>query len=480
MRSFLSIAGFIVAGLIWAAEWEPAVRLTNNSYPDYSYWSTQRRVVVDQENRIHVAWYVMNSELGQYKFQIYYKRYEPGSGWTEDTMLSADLYNQNLNSKHVSLACDSSGRVYAVWTAGADDVTDEYIYLKTWSPERGWEENSRLLSVTAPTVVKECATVSVTPDGHIHVVWLEGNSIVYRERVDTVWRAPVVVEGGSNYKAYPAVAGGPDNRVHLVWYGRAGTSGYYDVFYKARTDTVWGQTENVSQGDRHQMYPSIAVNPATGNPHIFWQCYGANDLVKRAVHRFRSPTGWQPTDTISEHNDTLDQETGQIIFTQDGVGHAVWAGRSQTWPSITQIRYAERSVNGSWSAPINVTDTVNSKDHPSIAAGNGTTPNYIHAVWTDYRDGNAEIYYAGARPSQSTGEMRAGGYRPGQTPTVIRNALNLPGSASTGVLLNVTGQKVMNLSSGPNDLQMVEPGIYFLYLPGQRGGIRIEKVVLVQ
>ncbi|MEO0050448.1 MAG: T9SS type A sorting domain-containing protein [candidate division WOR-3 bacterium] len=484
MQRFLAILVCVISGLVFAAEWEPEIRLTNNNYSDYSYWSTQRRVVVDPQDRIHVAWYVMNSGLGTYRFQIYYKRYEPGSGWTNDTMISFDLYNQNLNSKHVSLACDSMGTIYAVWCSGPDDVTDEYIYLKTWSPNNGWDENSRLLSVSGPNVVKECATVSVTPEGHIHVVWLEGTNIIYRERVDTCWRAPVVVEGGSNYKAYPAVAGGPDNKVHLVWYGREGTSGYYDVFYKVRTDTVWGQTENVSQGERHQMYPSIAVNPVTGNPHIFWQCYGASDLVRRAVHRWRSPAGWQPTDTVSERNDTLDQEPGQIVFTPDGLGHAVWSGKSKSWPNITQIRYAERQPDGTWSAPVNITDTVNTKERPSIASGNGTAPNNIHAVWTDYRDGNAEIYYARARPSPGIGEIKSQKLEFKQIITVIRGMLYLPegtkGNPVSGVLFDALGQKVARLGPGYNDVRPLQSGVYFLRIFSEGKVTDSRKVIIAE
>lgn len=484
MQRFLAILVCVISGLVFAAEWEPEIRLTNNNYSDYSYWSTQRRVVVDPQDRIHVAWYVMNSGLGTYRFQIYYKRYEPGSGWTNDTMISFDLYNQNLNSKHVSLACDSMGTIYAVWCSGPDDVTDEYIYLKTWSPNNGWDENSRLLSVSGPNVVKECATVSVTPEGHIHVVWLEGTNIIYRERVDTCWLAPVVVEGGSNYKAYPAVAGGPDNKVHLVWYGREGTSGYYDVFYKVRTDTVWGQTENVSQGERHQMYPSIAVNPVTGNPHIFWQCYGASDLVRRAVHRWRSPAGWQPTDTVSERNDTLDQEPGQIVFTPDGLGHAVWSGKSKSWPNITQIRYAERQPDGTWSAPVNITDTVNTKERPSIASGNGTAPNNIHAVWTDYRDGNAEIYYARARPSPGIGEIKSQKLEFKQIITVIRGMLYLPegtkGNPVSGVLFDALGQKVARLGPGYNDVRPLQSGVYFLRIFSEGKVTDSRKVIIAE
>ncbi len=463
-----------VFALIVAAEWQPEERLTNNNYSDFSYWSSQRRVVVDQAGRVHVAWYVMNSGLGTYRFQVYYKRYNPGAGWSADTMISADLYNQNLNSKYVSLAVDSTGRVYAVWASGATDDANQFIYLKTCVPgaggNDGWDEHSWLVSVSAPNVVKECPTVAVTPDGHIHITWLEGTAIVYRERVDTLWRAPVTVEGGSNYKAYPAVAGGPDNRVHIVWYGRQGSSGYYDVFYKVRTDTVWGATENVSQGTRHQMYPSIALNPVTGNPHILWQCYGAVDNIRRLVHRWRDAAGWQPTDTVSERNDTLNQETGQIVFTRDGLGHALWVGRSARSPVVTQIRYSERAVNGTWSLPVNITDTSNTRERPSIAGGNGSLPNNLYAVWTDYRDGNAEIYYASASPTQFVGEMPEMGKGHGAGVTVAQGRVYLDALRGPALLVDVTGRTVGVVAPGWNDVGYLQSGVYLLKESGGCAG----------
>jgi hypothetical protein len=462
-----------------ATEWQPEIRLTNNNYSDYSYWSTQRRIVVDPAGRVHVAWYVMNSGLGTYRFQIYYQRYEPGSGWTGDTMISADLYNQNLNSKYVSIACDSTGRVYAVWSSGPDDVADDYIYLKTWTPESGWDQSSRLLSVSAPSVVKECATVSCTPDGHVHVVWLEGTTIVHREKVDTLWRAPVVVAEGSNYKAYPAIAGGPDNRLHLIWYGREGTSGYYDVFYRSRTDTVWGPVENVSQGERHQMYPSIAVNPLTGNPHVLWQSYGAQDQIRRIVHRWRNASGWQPVDTVSGYGDTLNQEPGQIIFTRDGRGHAIWSGRVSSQQVVPQIRYAERSVNGSWSPPFSVTDTVNTRERPSIASGNGPEMNNVYAVWTDYRDGNAEIYYAWGTPAQGLAGGAGFVIPKGNRAVLVRGVIVWETAGTGGWLFDISGRHTLKLNPGRNEISQLPAGVY-IYQPGLRPTTEQVRLVVIK
>ncbi len=459
-----------------AAIWDPAVRLTDNTWSDYSYWSCQRRIAVDPQGRVHVAWYAMNSGLGTYKFQVYYKRWTPAAGWSADTMISADLYAANQSCKYSSIAVDSTGRVWAIWASGPDDDAAEAIYAKSCVPgdsgNSGWDPVSRLLSTNGPEVDKNCPTIAATPGGRVHAAWLEGNyaSILYRERIDTTWQTPVTVEGGSNYKAYPAIAAGPDNRLHLIWYGRPGSSGFYDVFYKSRTGTTWGATEEVSFGERHQMYPSIAVNPATGNPHVLWQCYTSGNY-RRAVHAWRNSGGWQPADTLSESGDTLNQDMGQVVFTPDGVGHAVWYGKSPASPTLVQLRYAERSAAGTWSAPFNVTDTNGSKERPSIAAGNGVAPNDIHVILTDYLPGNAEIYYFHAAPGtwvQERSRPTTNGSR--LAATVIRGVLNLPVSSfviRNSSLVDAAGRRVLDLRPGPNDVSSLAPGVYFVQ-PGGR------------
>lgn len=244
---FLLAAGMAVA-------WDPDVRLTDNSYSDNSYWSGQRRVAVDSTGRIHVIWYVMNSGLGTYRFQVYYKRFNPGTGWTQDTMLSADLHSAGTNNKYPAIAVSSTGRVVAAWGNDTSDGGDAFIYYKTCMPEGsgngGWDAASRLLSNGGSGFTRECPNLGATPDGHVHAVWREvkpggGIAIAYRELVDTVWQAQVDLELNTNYKVYPAVAGGPDSSVHVVWHGRIGSGGYYDIWYKARTDTTWGSVENV-------------------------------------------------------------------------------------------------------------------------------------------------------------------------------------------------------------------------------------------
>jgi len=477
----------VVAVLLLAAgmavAWEPDVRLTDNSYADYTYWSGQRRVAVDSGGRVHVIWYVMNTGLGTYRFQVYYKRYNPGFGWTQDTMLSADLYADSTNNKYPAIAVDSSGRVVAIWGNDTSSDADAFIYYKTCMPEGdgngGWDSASRLLSPATTGYTRESPNLAATPDGHVHAVWREVKpggsiSIAYRELIDTVWQPQADLEPNSNYKVYPAVAGGPDNSVHVVWHGRNGPSGNYNIWHKSRTDTTWGVMENVSNGSRHQMYPSLAVDPVAGEPHALWEGYEASGIRLRIIHNHRAGGIWQACDTVSEPGSAYDQDIGQIAFTRDGAGHAVWVGRSDSFPTVGQLRYSQRSITGTWGAPENITSAASTRERPSIAdGGNSASPFHLHVVWSDYRDGNSEMYYkhdSVVLALSDNPQPHDRGARP--MASIVRGVLVLPRDMTElsgnsdrvprPVLLDATGRKVIDLRPGVNDLSGLAAGVYFV------------------
>ncbi|MBM3332322.1 T9SS type A sorting domain-containing protein [candidate division WOR-3 bacterium] len=483
----LSIVAALLLAVGMAAAWDPDVRLTDNSYSDNSYWSGQRRVAVDSAGRIHVIWYVMNSGLGTYRFQVYYKRFNPGAGWTQDTMLSADLYAASTHNKYPAITVGSTGRVVAAWGNDTSDGADAFIYYKTCLPEGegngGWDSVARLLSNGGTGFTRESPNLAATPDGHVHAVWREvkpggGSCIAYRELIDTVWQAQVDLELNSNYKVYPAIAGGPDNSVHVVWHGRNGPSGYYNVWYTARADSTWGAMENVSNGSRHQMYPSVAVDPATGEPHAIWEGYEPSGTRLRIIHNRRAGGSWQTCDTVSESGSSYDQDIGQVAFTLDGSGHAVWVGRSDSSSSVGQLRYSQRLPSGTWSTPIDVTDTTGTRERPSVAASQFN----LHVVWSDYRDGNSEMYYKHDSLVTAVGE--------GEQPAVPSSyaGVNFVGtvlwlkkgtSASPSWLMDAMGRKVAELGDGANDVSSLAPGVYFVRVAGAQAQARAVRKVVV-
>ncbi|MEO0085030.1 MAG: hypothetical protein ABIK37_00175 [candidate division WOR-3 bacterium] len=486
----MRLIAVLLAGLAAACVygWMPEARLTNNTYADYSYLGTQRRIVTDTEGRVHVVWYALNPQISTARLQLYYKRWYPEQGWTRDTMLSEDLLLMRTNSIHPSLAADSSGAVFAVWTGGADENASATVYLKrcipTSSGNGGWESFAQVLSFNPPGVQKDCPTVTATPDGHIHVAWLEGTDVMYREWVDSTWEEPVVVPTGSFYASHPVLAAGRDNRLHLAWYGREGQTGYYRVFYKSRNGTRWGATEEVASTGRYQMYPSLAVNPLTNAPHLIWQSYPGTGTAGRIVHRWRSDSsGWRPADTLSERSDTHGQDFGQLVFTADGRAHALWTGYSTVELAPCQLRYSERSVDGRWSSPIDLTDTTGSREWPSVAAGGGAAPNEVHAVWTDYRDGNGELYFISTSVLTSVEEdSPQSGPRISAPAIIARGVLSLQqgksGSGFKAVMLDAAGREVLRLRPGDNDVRRLASGVYFVHFDGSAAPAADMKVVV--
>jgi hypothetical protein len=245
--------------------------------------------------------------------------------------------------------------------------------------------------------------------------------------------------------------------------------------------------ENVSNGARHQMYPSLAVDPATGEPHAFWQGYEAGGTTLRALHSFRTAGAWQACDTVSEPGSEYGQGTGQIEFTRDGTGHAVWEGESDSFPTVGQIRYSWRSVTGTWSAPANLTSATSTRERPSIAnGGNSVSPFDLHLVWSDYRDGNSEMYYkhdstitaVTEAMNEDRGTMSAG-------PTIVRGVLVLgevdsrQNTGYRGELLDAAGRKVAELRAGANDVSRLAPGVYFVRAVSRElSAVGCQKVVI--
>jgi hypothetical protein len=398
----LVIASYALApAQVADATWDPDTRLTSNGYADNNFWTCQRRVAAGPDGRVHVVWYVQNSALGTYNFQVYAKRYNPGTGWSADTMISADLYAASTYNKYPTIAVDSSGRVWVAWGSGSTSNGTDYIYYKTCLPtgsgNDGWDATSTLLSISAASYTKECPALAATPDGHVHAAWLEYTAnryIAYRERIGGVWQTQVNLDLNSSYKAYPSLAGSRDNNLHLTYYGYVppNTSGYYEVMYKGRVGTTWGPIENVSASPNHSMYQTVCVDPVTNRPHAVWQDYVASGAPYRLVHAERTGPGTWTTDTVSDVGSAVNQQPGQIVFTPDGLGHAVWRGRSATM-TRDEVMYNERSALGTWGTPVAITDTASSKDRPSIADGGTGAPADLHVVWSDWRDGNSEIYY---------------------------------------------------------------------------------------
>jgi hypothetical protein len=398
------------------AHWDEDVRLTNNSIADYTYAYGRQMVATDPSGRIHVVWMSYQSP-GSYSPQIYYKRYYPGSGWTNDTCISADLAGSG-NCYYPAICVDSAGDVHTVWFhyKASSAPRGYYIAYKKCTPTSsgngGWDLTTTRITEDTLLWYKFFPSIAATPNGRIHVVYYcfhstLGYAIGYKEKIGTTWQPRVWVDSGGTdyYRWWPKVAADRNNNIHITWYGAGGGS-YYQIGYRGRFSNIWGPVQpNISNGAYHQAYPAIAANPVTNHIHIVWQGYSANDRKYRIIHKER--LGTNPTDTFQLLGDTVSEPNYQyhqfhpcITFTKNGRGHCVWHGNISSSTRYYQIRYNERSITGIWGTPVTLT-SITTADHcyPSIGnGGNSTEENDLHLIWHDSRDGNWEVYYKHGGP----------------------------------------------------------------------------------
>ncbi len=397
------------------AQWDPDYQLTNNTTTDYVYAMGRHTIAVDPSGRIHVVWMSYQTP-GTYSPQVYYKRYYPGSGWTSDTCISADIASIGY-SYYPALCVDSSGNVHAAWYVYkvASTPTGYYIAYKMCTPTSsgngGWEATTTRITEDTLLWYKYYPSIEASPNGRIHVVYYNyystfGYAIGYKEKIGTTWQPRVWVDSGSTsyYRWWPKVAADRNNNIHVTWYGYAGTT-YYQIGYRGRFGGTWGPVQqNISGGVYYQYYPSIAVNPVTNRVHIVWCGYPPNYSYSRIIHKQRLGTGVSDTfqlvgDTVSEPGYTYYQYYPTITFTKDGRGHVVWSGASSSNPSYYQIRYNERTPAGTWGTPINLTNVNAYCYYPSINnGGNSPDSNHVHVVWNDARDGDYEVFYKHGAP----------------------------------------------------------------------------------
>ncbi|HDT11228.1 MAG TPA: hypothetical protein ENN58_00670 [bacterium] len=80
--------------------------------------------------------------------------------------------------------------------------------------------------------------IAVDSNNHIHVVWQDwtpGNQeIFYKKSTDSGanWSSQTRLTWNSGNSAYPAIAVGSDNHIHVVWHDF--TPGNWEIFYKKK------------------------------------------------------------------------------------------------------------------------------------------------------------------------------------------------------------------------------------------------------
>ena len=239
-----------------------AMRRVDGSWTDpalvgSSYIYGKPALDVDSKDNVHIVW-----DNGA---NIFHYIRSPAGIWTNRTIASG---YPNL---HPKVRVDSSDNVHVTWWVEGGDV----YYLKIF-PD-GTPETPSPVRVGGPGRESQLA---IDSNGTPHAVWYEwvGGSarrIWYAKKLSSGgWSTPVQVNTGpSSMAANPDVAVSPQGVVHVVWVDSAdyaGSGGDQDVFYRKCEGDVWSAIEVLTpESSARSDIPCLEAD-ASGALHLSW------------------------------------------------------------------------------------------------------------------------------------------------------------------------------------------------------------------
>ena len=175
--------------------------------------------------------------------------------------------------------------------------------------------------------------------------------------------------------------------VHVVW--RDYRDGQSEIYYKRSIDggTSWGTDTRLTFGSItfNFYYPSVTVSGSV--VHVIWDGNADSSNTNYEIYYKRSLDGgvnWSPVSQLTTNS--ARSETPSIIVS-GSIVHAVWSDNRDGNYEI----YYKRSIDGgaSWGTDTRLSNTSAFSESPSVSVSGL----FVNVVWQDDSDGNYEIYY---------------------------------------------------------------------------------------
>lgn len=370
--------------------------------------------------------------------------------WAFGPNRSASWGPVGADKGHPATVCDSRGTVWAVYHAGPSGQRD--IYLSSMAADAG--TFSGPIQLTADVGDQSFPDIAVGSDDTLYVVWQDsrrGNWDIYGQTsTDGVhWSTATRITTSDAHQTAPALAVGCQlpSIVYVAW--QDGQAGHEDIYMASSSNGfATNSTTRVTSDATDQTAPDIAVDLA-GTVYLAWTDArnGSND-----IYGADSATGpWANVALVTgagqQHSPALATEaTGSVlhlVWVDEAAGHGdvryacsngmpatPLAGidivddtsdTSQLEPTVAVVGSTDAALEVfvSWQdwrnmGPGNIDSDlyfvdVETGDETNVLVGDGETNSpqsepalgvdqlgYPYVVWTDSRNVNREIYYAGS------------------------------------------------------------------------------------
>ena len=386
------------------SQWEPEVRLTNNTYASETSFNSSWSLAASGQ-LVHAFWF----DDRNVHYDIYYKRStNQGKSWGTDTRIT----NNSGESRYPSVIADGDV-LHLVWR-DARNNNPEIYYNKSTDAGLTWGTDKRLTTDSGASLPPSLAVSGTT----LHVVWYDdrtGNfEIWYKRSSDngTTWGPDVQLTDNSFYSMQPTIASF-GNDVHIAWHdNREGIDGS-EIYYKRSTDggLTWENDKRLTNSASESRYACLQVTPLV--LHLVWndERSGAwKVFYKRSTDRGIT---WSQ-DTLINAVFGLSEFPNMVVSNE--IVHVIWFDSRNTGWEVYTKRSFDQGIT--WTDDTRLSFASGTSWFPSIAASGYT----VHAMWSDLRDENFEIYYT----RDSTGNFVGLSTNTGEIPVKFSLHQNYP------------------------------------------------------
>ncbi|MGD8544973.1 MAG: pectinesterase family protein, partial [Candidatus Bathyarchaeota archaeon] len=331
-------------------------------------------MAVDPNGVIHVAWHDQ-PDLASGLYDIFYRRFEPGLGWSFTEIVSTE---STANSLNPSLAIDPNGNTHIAWQdqTNLECGTDWDIFYKRYEVGTGW--TSTEVVSTESTANSLNPSLAIDPNGNTHIAWQDQTNL----ECGTDWDI--------FYKGYQLGGVLGQDVQELPWNvdpDYMESASYSNVFYEKGLQGSWTSTEVVStESTANSLRPSLAVDP-NGNIHIAWDDTtdyvgsGSDPDIFYKRYEIGPPGGWNTTEVVSTES-TLASYDSSLDVDLRGRVHIAWEDQTDLGcGSDWDIFYKKLLAGVNWtSTEVVSTESTEVSLYPSLGAdlaGN------VYVAWCD-------------------------------------------------------------------------------------------------
>ncbi len=225
--------------------------------------------------------------------------------------------------------------------------------------------------------------------GNIWAVWHSGPEgardayVAERSAQTRQWGAPLALTSLASDQCNPVMAIGPDDTLYVAW--QDNRRGKWDIYVTASADgKVWLDPIRVTDSNSNHTHPAISADHATPcGVAIAWEDDAAGNLdigIATSNSRFVTKTVAQVTSNAASQTEPA------LTVGADNTIYLVWTDRRNGSADI----YGSSSGVAGWANTALVTGAGN-QSRPALAGEPDTST--LHVLWVDDAAGNADVFY---------------------------------------------------------------------------------------